>query len=338
VISTLAEKSTGKAKGKVVPFRNSALTRILQNALGGNSKTLMICAISPSNNNFEETLSTLRYADAAKKIKCQAVINESETDKIIRELKEENEKLKELFAKLNTGNGEIPSDLSTLMERLGGIGVGSGNNYEPNASTNDTDPDDGNDNKDYVDEKNEDLKRKLRETEEMLAANAMMMAEYEKSYAEKLKESKQSAIEHHHEFDSYYPHISNINEDHMLTGKFRHSFKNKERILVGRANGVPRPDIIISAIGIRNNHAEFIKESDDEIFIVPASEDCCEYIHLNGEMVTEKQRLFHLDRVVFCTGTAFIFKDEANSDFKRTMVEEKDIDFEYCQREMTKVD
>ena len=62
VISTLAEKSGGKAKGKVVPYRDSALTRILQNALGGNSKTLMICAISPASNNYEETISTLRYA------------------------------------------------------------------------------------------------------------------------------------------------------------------------------------------------------------------------------------------------------------------------------------
>lgn len=46
----------------------------------------MICAISPSNNNYEETLSTLRYADQAKKIKCHAVVNESEADKKIREL------------------------------------------------------------------------------------------------------------------------------------------------------------------------------------------------------------------------------------------------------------
>lgn len=53
----------GKGKNTVTPYRESSLTRILQNALGGNSKTLMICAISPSNNNFDETLSTLRYAD-----------------------------------------------------------------------------------------------------------------------------------------------------------------------------------------------------------------------------------------------------------------------------------
>ena len=96
VISRLADRAMGK-KAAVVPYRDSALTRILQNALGGNSKTLMICALSPANDNFEETLSTLRYADQAKKIKNNATINESEQDKMIRELKDENEKLKGLL-------------------------------------------------------------------------------------------------------------------------------------------------------------------------------------------------------------------------------------------------
>lgn len=77
VISTLADKAIGKAKAEVVPYRDSALTRILQNSLGGNSKTIMICAISPASINYEESLSTLRYADRAKKIKNVAVINES---------------------------------------------------------------------------------------------------------------------------------------------------------------------------------------------------------------------------------------------------------------------
>jgi hypothetical protein len=65
-ISVLADKASGKGKGIVVPYRDSALTRILQNALGGNSKTIMICAVSPAFLNYEESLSTLRYADRAK--------------------------------------------------------------------------------------------------------------------------------------------------------------------------------------------------------------------------------------------------------------------------------
>ena len=53
VISALADKAMGKSKTAVVPYRDSSLTRILQNALGGNSKTLMICAISPATDNYD---------------------------------------------------------------------------------------------------------------------------------------------------------------------------------------------------------------------------------------------------------------------------------------------
>lgn len=82
VISILAQNADGG--NAFVPYRNSSLTRILQNALGGNSQTIMICAVSPAADNYEETLSTLRYADQAKKIKNKPVVNESDTDKLIR--------------------------------------------------------------------------------------------------------------------------------------------------------------------------------------------------------------------------------------------------------------
>lgn len=71
---------------------------MLQNALGGNSKTYMICAIRPGAKYYEETVSTLKYADRAKQIKNQAIVNENPQDKMIRELKEENEKLKKQLA------------------------------------------------------------------------------------------------------------------------------------------------------------------------------------------------------------------------------------------------
>lgn len=72
--------------------------------MGGNSKTLMICALSPATNNYDETLSTLRYADQAKKIKLHAVVNESEQDKLIRELREENEKLRDILKSFTQTN------------------------------------------------------------------------------------------------------------------------------------------------------------------------------------------------------------------------------------------
>lgn len=108
VIHQLYLKSEGQKT--VISYRDSALTRILQNALGGNSKTTMICAVSPARDNYEETLSTLRYADQAKKIKLEAKINESETDKLIRELTEENDKLKKLLAEFKAGKTDVKID------------------------------------------------------------------------------------------------------------------------------------------------------------------------------------------------------------------------------------
>ena len=112
VINTLADKALGKKKDVLPPYRDSALTRILQNALGGNSKTVMICALSPASINYEETLSTLRYADRAKKIQNKAVINESEHDKTVRLLKEENDDLKKKIESLmkKVGDGGSLND------------------------------------------------------------------------------------------------------------------------------------------------------------------------------------------------------------------------------------
>uniref|UniRef100_A0A3B1J514 Kinesin family member 13A n=1 Tax=Astyanax mexicanus TaxID=7994 RepID=A0A3B1J514_ASTMX len=95
VISALADQSAGKGKNKFVPYRDSVLTWLLKDNLGGNSKTAMIATVSPAADNYEETLSTLRYADRAKRIVNHAVVNEDPNARIIRELREEVEKLKE---------------------------------------------------------------------------------------------------------------------------------------------------------------------------------------------------------------------------------------------------
>lgn len=92
VISALVD---GKAKH--IPYRDSKLTRLLQDSLGGNTKTLMVACISPADNNYDETLSTLRYANRAKNIKNKAVINEDPRDALLREYQEEIKKLKEML-------------------------------------------------------------------------------------------------------------------------------------------------------------------------------------------------------------------------------------------------
>ena len=130
VIAALADLSMGKKKNiSMVPYRDSVLTWLLKDSLGGNSMTAMIAAISPADINFEETLSTLRYADSAKRIKNHAVINEDPNARMIRELKEE---LAQLRSKLGSGAtsggiaGEQYSPETPLDKQIVSITQGDG--------------------------------------------------------------------------------------------------------------------------------------------------------------------------------------------------------------------
>eukprot|EP00770_Monocercomonoides_exilis_P008929 MONOS_8884.1-p1 / transcript=MONOS_8884.1 / gene=MONOS_8884 / organism=Monocercomonoides_exilis_PA203 / gene_product=kinesin 3 / transcript_product=kinesin 3 / location=Mono_scaffold00348:47159-48870(-) / protein_length=389 / sequence_SO=supercontig / SO=protein_coding / is_pseudo=false len=100
VITALANQAKGK--NVFVPYRDSILTRMLQDSLGGNSKTIMIAAMSPASTNYDEGVSTLQYADRAKQIKNTPVVNESESDKLIKELRAQIEELQQQLS----GNGD----------------------------------------------------------------------------------------------------------------------------------------------------------------------------------------------------------------------------------------
>ncbi|TSR39590.1 Kinesin-like protein KIF1C [Bagarius yarrelli] len=104
VISALAEVSKKKKKTDFIPYRDSVLTWLLRENLGGNSRTAMVAALSPADINYDETLSTLRYADRAKQIKCNAVINEDPNAKLVRELKDEVTRLKDLLRAQGLGD------------------------------------------------------------------------------------------------------------------------------------------------------------------------------------------------------------------------------------------
>nr|XP_015813848.2 kinesin-like protein KIF17 [Nothobranchius furzeri] len=105
VISALVD-----GRSKYVPYRDSKLTRLLQDSLGGSTRTLMIACISPADNNYEESLSTLRYANRAKSIQNKPRINEDPKDAQIREYREEIKKLRALIS------GQLGScDLSSQL-------------------------------------------------------------------------------------------------------------------------------------------------------------------------------------------------------------------------------
>ncbi|XP_016350085.1 kinesin-like protein KIF17 [Sinocyclocheilus anshuiensis] len=93
VISALVD-----GRSKHIPYRDSKLTRLLQDSLGGNTRTLMVACLSPADNNYEESISTLRYANRAKSIQNRPRINEDPKDALLREYQEEIKKLRALIS------------------------------------------------------------------------------------------------------------------------------------------------------------------------------------------------------------------------------------------------
>ena len=288
VINCLADKAIGKNKNMLPPYRDSALTRILQNALGGNSKTVMICALSPASINYEETLSTLRYADRAKKIQNKAVINESEHDKMVRLLKEENVGLKKMI-----------EDLQKKLMGQGGV---------------------------FGDED----KQAFLDLKEQYEANQKVMSDMQKTFEEKLEEAKKSEGEYigqHVEIS--LPHLVVLNEDPQLSHKLKYQLVELP-VYVGRKHGNPPPQITLSGIGIKTNHAIFEKK-DDDIILKPNDKDAREYIFVNGKTIPpEGQIIKTKDRIIFGTNTIFIYmKSSTGEDIY-------DIDWETAQMELQK--
>ena len=107
-LSTLGNVISALVDGKSshVPYRNSKLTRLLQDSLGGNSKTLMFANIGPAEYNYDETLSTLRYANRAKNIKNHAKVNEDPKDTLMKKYQQEIEELRKLLEQGTTQSSE----------------------------------------------------------------------------------------------------------------------------------------------------------------------------------------------------------------------------------------
>ncbi|XP_076257161.1 kinesin family member 3C isoform X1 [Rhynchophorus ferrugineus] len=113
VISALVD---GKAKH--IPYRDSKLTRLLQDSLGGSTRTLMIACVSPADKDYMETLSTLRYANRAKNISNKPKVNEDPKDALVRQYQEEIEKLKSLLTSRPDLNAVHVIDLTGSNEHI----------------------------------------------------------------------------------------------------------------------------------------------------------------------------------------------------------------------------
>lgn len=113
VISALVD-----GKSSHVPYRDSKLTRLLQDSLGGNTKTVMIAAVSPADYNYDETLGTLRYASRAKNIQNKPKVNEDPKDALLKEYAEEIKKLKMMLE-----NGGKIEGLFTICQFFRGLKI-----------------------------------------------------------------------------------------------------------------------------------------------------------------------------------------------------------------------
>ncbi|KAL8430559.1 hypothetical protein Efla_000504 [Eimeria flavescens] len=283
VISALADKAAGKLKpGQVVPYRDSALTRILQTALGGNSKTCMIAALSPASVNYEETLSTLRYADRVKQIKNDAVVNENPLEKLIRELREENERLKKAMGGAlpgpSGGGAPDPAMLDAIRRQ-----------YEEEIEAN----------KRAMEEMTMSWKQKIEEEKKRAAA------------AEKVGEQLELTV----------PTLQNLNEDPFLSCKIICALKEGVSTF-GKQEEEMNPTFRIGGLGVVSNHATFSctrvynDEDDPDDIAYAVTLKATGKTMVNGEELAEgeERQLQHKDRILFGHNNLYVYVDPLDMD------------------------
>ncbi|KAG8189809.1 hypothetical protein JTE90_026115 [Oedothorax gibbosus] len=252
VISALAEIATKKKKkADFIPYRDSALTWLLRENLGGNSKTAMIAAISPADINYDETLSTLRYADRAKQIVCKAVVNEDANAKLIRELKDEIERLK-------------------AMLLAGGIDADAVEGFNNSCKARENNKNNINKKKQRtVSSSGEDVIEQLQESEKLIA-------ELNETWEEKLKKTEAIRLQREAVFAEMgvalredgdtvgvfspkkvkTPHLVNLNEDPLMSECLIYYIKDGVT-RVGRPDANVPQDIKLTGSHILNEHCMF---------------------------------------------------------------------------------
>ncbi|KAF0689379.1 Aste57867_19171 [Aphanomyces stellatus] len=246
-ISALADNASGKKK-TLVPYRNSKLTHLLKDSLGGNAKTIMIAALSPASVNFQETLGTLRYADRAKQIKNQAIVNEDPNQMLIRQLKEELEQLRKAMIE-SGGLDARPASRMTTRD-------------DPNGR-----PESRMMTREEMEER-EQKEHEMAAIREQLEENQRLLRDSEKSWTDRLKETEELAKKREEQLKSIglstnlhdirtkaktEPHLINLNEDQQMSEKLFYFFQlGLNRI--GRADADQAQTIILGGLGILKEH------------------------------------------------------------------------------------
>ncbi|KAM9248989.1 kinesin-like protein KIF1A isoform 4-T4 [Dugong dugon] len=346
VISALAEMDSGPNKNKkkkktdFIPYRDSVLTWLLRENLGGNSRTAMVAALSPADINYDETLSTLRYADRAKQIRCNAIINEDPNNRLIRELKDEVTRLRDLLYAQGLSDiadmtnalvGMSPSSsLSALSSRAASVSSlherilfapGSEEAIERLKET-----------EKIIAELNETWEEKLRRTEAIRMEREALLAEMGVAMREDggtlgVFSPKKT------------PHLVNLNEDPLMSECLLYYIKDGIT-RVGREDGERRQDIVLSGHFIKEEHCIFRSDSRGGTEAVVTLEPCeGADTYVNGKKVTEPSILRSGNRIIMGKSHVFRFNhpEQARQERERTPCAEtpaEPVDWAFAQREL----
>lgn len=314
VISGLADQSIAEANKRAggkkqkevfIPYRDSVLTWLLKDSLGGNSKTAMIAAISPAD--YDETLSTLRYADQAKKIQNKAVVNEDPNAKMIRELKEELDTLRD---RLRVYAPEVVEELSAssaYRQENGGGGDVKTPIPTRSAITNA--------NQVLVIEDAQGNKKKMTKQEivDQLASSEKLLANLNETWEEKLKRTEEIHFDREKALKELgitidkknmgiympktIPFIVNLNEDPLMSECLMYQIKTG-KTRVGRQDGSSQCEIRLSGSNIQDEHCWFEHTPDNAVTLHPSTTQKDAMTMVNGIRISEPRRLKNGYRII----------------------------------------
>nr|XP_016929023.1 kinesin-like protein unc-104 isoform X15 [Drosophila suzukii] len=332
VISALAEVASKKKntkKADFIPYRDSALTWLLRENLGGNSKTAMIAAISPADINYDETLSTLRYADRAKQIVCKAVVNEDANAKLIRELKEEIQKLRDL---LKAEGIEVQEEDELNKSTV--IKSSPTKTRNRNGSTTEMAVDQLQASEKLIAELNETWEEKLKRTEEIRVQREAVFAEMGVAV-------KEDGITVGVFSPKKTPHLVNLNEDPNLSECLLYYIKEGLTRLGTHEANVPQ-DIQLSGSHILKEHCTF-ENRNSTVTLLPHKDAI---IYVNGRKLVEPEVLKTGSRVILGKNHVFRFtnpeqarelrekietENEAENEVEKTDTQQVDWNFAQCE-------
>ncbi|XP_078483621.1 kinesin-like protein KIF1A isoform X3 [Ciona intestinalis] len=350
VISALADQAKSKKKrGEYIPYRDSVLTWLLKENLGGNSKTAMIAAISPADINYDESLSTLRYADRAKQIRCNAVVNEDPNARLIRELKEEVERLRQVLRAEGLAN---LINQQTLMNRNRILNTSDKGDSE-NAGTG------INACNNNINDDVEQLKSQEKNALERIKESEKIIAELNETWEEKLRKTEYIRQQREHALmelgvslredggtlgvfsPKRTPHVVNLNEDPLMSECLLYYIKDG-LTRVGLSSAKVPQDIVLSGQHIKDEHCilqcKRISQSETIVSILPF-EDAQTFV--NGREVHEPTELRSGSRIILGKNHVFRFMNPDQARMERGQPDyisvespSEPVDWSFAQREL----